>query len=170
MKAFFRIGNAPVDVVAIAATLLMVVTVAIQIVGRWLNTPLPWTEEITRFAFIWLVYLGIGIGFRRAESARVTILAFLLPSQARYVLSIFYIVLCGGFFVLMLFAGIDVVRQQVMMTETASTMDLPMWWIGISVPVSAVIGLLGLAEAVIYHFSIINGDLDEVDDKPEAAS
>lgn len=67
----------------------------------------------------------------------------------------------------MLFAGIDVVRQQIMMTEMASTMDLPMWLIGIAVPVSAVIGLLGLAESVIHHFGIINFDPD---DEQESAS
>jgi C4-dicarboxylate transporter, DctQ subunit len=160
MKTLFRIGNLPVDFVATASTFVMVVTVAIQILGRWLDTALPWTEEVTRFAFIWLVYLGVGIGFRQAESARVTFLVSLLPAGGRYLTSLLYIVLCGGFFVLMLFAGIDVVRQQLLMTEMASTMDLPMWLIGISVPVSAVIGLLGLAEAVLYHFNLINLDGD----------
>ena len=160
IQGFFRLVNAPVDYVAIGATFVMVVAVAVQIVSRWINTPLPWTEEITRFAFIWLVYLGVGIGFRRAESARVTFLVQLMPSGARHFLAILYVVLCGGFFALMLFAGIDVVRQQIMMTEMATTMDLAMWTIGVSVPVSAVIGLLGLAQAVVFHFDLIREETE----------
>ena len=40
---------------------LMVVFTTLQIVGRYLfSTPFPWTEEMTRYMFVWMGFISIG--------------------------------------------------------------------------------------------------------------
>ncbi|MBW8381221.1 MAG: TRAP transporter small permease subunit, partial [Youngiibacter sp.] len=80
---FVGVLNKTVDALAGIATGSIVITVLIQIIGRLVNNPAPWTEEGTRFIFIWIIFLGIGMGFRKAESARVTIMVGYAPSIVR---------------------------------------------------------------------------------------
>lgn len=133
----------------------MLVAVVLQIVGRWVNQPLPWTEEMTRYSFIWMVYLGVGIGFRRAESARVTMFLHFFPGFIRSLTPWIYAIVSMGFFFVILFAGIDVVEQQIMMTERGAALDIPMWTIGISVPIAGFVGIAGIVESLILHFDRI---------------
>ena len=56
---------------ATAAGILIVVVV--QIVSRLIGQPVSWSEEATRFLFVWMVFLGLAAGFRTVESARVVV-------------------------------------------------------------------------------------------------
>lgn len=50
-----------------------VVVVFIQIILRFLNASLPWTEEIARFAFIWFILFGACYATRLCALNRVTL-------------------------------------------------------------------------------------------------
>jgi len=52
------------------------------------------------------------------------------------------------FFGMMGWTGLTMVRQQVMMNETAATLPIPMWTIGIVLPVSAIIAVLAIVESL----------------------
>ena len=68
----FACGVAAVDVVAawtiVVAISVMVVLVALQVLLRYaLNTSLGWTDETSRLAFVWSIFLGIPLGVRRGS-------------------------------------------------------------------------------------------------------
>lgn len=65
---------------------LIVVIMFLQVFFRYaLNNSLTWTEEITRFLFIWAVFLGTAINIRDRWNIGVDVVASLLPkSWARY--------------------------------------------------------------------------------------
>jgi len=52
------------------------------------------------------------------------------------------------FFGMMGWTGFTLVRQQIMMNETAATLPIPMWTIGMVLPVSAVIAVLAIVESL----------------------
>jgi TRAP-type C4-dicarboxylate transport system permease small subunit len=133
----------------------VIVTVSIQILGRWLGRPAPWTEEATRFLFIWLVFLGIGSGFRRAESARVTVFLNYLPGFLKRLAPWIYVVSTVGFFIFMFVTGVQLVSQQVRMRELGSALMIPMWLVGLCVPLSAVLGILGVMESIFLRPELI---------------
>ena len=37
---------------------MMLIVTLLQVVSRYIFTPIGWTEELARYAYIWLVYLG----------------------------------------------------------------------------------------------------------------
>lgn len=150
-RKFFKTLNGFVDLAAGTATFLIIVTVVIQILGRSLRNPAPWTEEATRFIFIWLIFLGISMGFRQGESARVTILLEYLPKGVAKFSTYIYVVFSMGFFAFMILYGYRVMMQQVNMNEMGSAMRIPMWTIGASVPVSGVLGIFGILESILFH-------------------
>lgn len=56
-----------------ALLVFFVVVVFIQIILRFLDASLPWTEEIARFAFIWFILFGACYATRLCALNRVTL-------------------------------------------------------------------------------------------------
>lgn len=155
MKAFFKYTNKGFDLTAILATFAIILTVVLQIAGRLVGKPAPWTEEATRFIFIWMIFLGIGIGFRQAESARVTYFLKWMPKFVQRGSIWLYMIATIGFFAFMLVTGTQLMLQQFTMNEMGSALMIPMWIIGLSLPVSAIVGILGVIESYFFHRDLL---------------
>ena len=73
----------------IAGALLFVVfgAVMIQVVNRFLvKISIPWTEELARYAFIWLSFIGVGIGVKR-KSHIIMLAIFVISAVYGYKLT-----------------------------------------------------------------------------------
>lgn len=151
IAAFFRSINRLPDYATGIGVGGIIVTVLIQILSRWAGKPVAWTEEGTRFLFVWIVFLGIGAGFRKAESARVTVFLTWMPRALRRASVWIYAVSTIGFFVLMLVTGSQLVWQQVRGNELGAALMIPMWIVGICVPISAIMGILGVIESLLVN-------------------
>ena len=85
---------------------LMVVFTTLQIVGRYLfSTPFPWTEEMTRYMFVWMVFISIGYAVKTGEHIRITFVRSLLRPGLRLYLDILCNILCFGFSVICMIEG-----------------------------------------------------------------
>lgn len=146
----FRVLNWLMDTVAWMSVALVLIVVLLQVLFREMHVPLVWTEEASRFLFMWMVFLGMAIGFRNVESARVTLFVKLCKPLRGIVSAVIYTVFSGGFFLLMLYTGYQMVEQQILFTETASGFPLPMWVVGAIYPVAAVCGVICLIQSLIY--------------------
>lgn len=155
INRFFSVLNCITDVMAALSAAAIFIVVVWQVFGRVLGIPAPWTEEVTRFLFIWLIFLGIGIGFRKAESARVTILVQYAPKFLQKAGVWLYTIATIGFFLFMLVYGIELMSQQLNTNEKSAALLLPMWLIGLSIPVAAITGILNVIQSLIYNQNII---------------
>ena len=136
------------DYAAGAACGGILIVVLMQVTGRLLGHPLPWTEEAVRFLFIWMVFLGLAAGFRTVESARVVVFLALARRLSRHVAVPIYVGFSVLFFVIMGWTGIGLVRQQIMMNEVAATLPIPMWVIGLIMPISSVVAILAIINSL----------------------
>lgn len=154
-NTFFTILNKTSNFIAgfIAVTLLVVVLT--QIIGRWIGSPSPWTEEMTRYLFIWMIFIGIGLGFRKAESPRVTVFLNMMPPSIQKMGQWIYTIGSISFLLFIVVYGINLVHQQIALNETSSVLLIPVWLVGISVPVSGVLGILNIIQSLIYHKNLI---------------
>ena len=120
----------------------------LQVASRLLGAPVPWTEEATRYLFVWMIFLGLAAGFRTVETARVTVFIALVPGSSAG--SRCRSTSCSSvlFFALMAWTGYHLVRLQFMMNETAATLAIPMWVIGMVMPLSAILAILGIVESL----------------------
>lgn len=124
---------------AAAGTVLVVLA---QVASRLAGTPLPWSEELTRACFIWMIFMGLAASMRRADAARVTVFMVVLPRPLRALALPIYAASTIGFFGLMAWTGTTMVRQQFAMNESIATLGWPSWVIGAVIPVSAVVATL----------------------------
>lgn len=66
---------------ALAAVLLIVLLV--QIILRYIGKPFIWVEEFSVTAFIWLMFLGVAIAFRRSDHLVVDLLYSRLQTKLK---------------------------------------------------------------------------------------
>ena len=138
--------------VAVAAIVLVVL---VQVAGRLLDAPFSWTEELTRACFIWMVFSGIAASIRHADAARVTVLLQYFPGFIRRSALPIYVACSLTFFMLTVWTGWYMVRQQVVMNEQIATLSWPSWVIGVIVPASAVLSIFSLWQSLRTHKSTI---------------
>lgn len=147
---FFTDGVCGIAVAAIVCVVL------IQVAGRLLGMPFSWTEELTRACFIWMVFSGIAASIRHADAARVTVLLQYLPRFIRRQALFIYAACSLTFFGLTLWTGWHMVRQQIIMNEQIATLGWPSWVIGVVVPASALLSVLGLWQSLRTHRAVIS--------------
>lgn len=148
LPSFSRAVELVADVAAGAACGGILIIVLVQVTGRLLGRPLPWTEEAVRFLFIWMVFLGLAAGFRTVESARVVVFMAMARKLFRHIAVPIYVGSSVVFFLITGWTGITLVRQQIMMNEVAATLPLPMWAVGLVMPVSSAIAILAIIESL----------------------
>lgn len=136
------------DCVAGLAMTGIIVVVLLQVASRLLGAPVSWTEEATRYLFVWMIFLGLAAGFRTVEAARVTVFINMLPGVLRKVSVPIYVVSSLVFFALTAWTGWSLAKQQYMMNETAATLIVPMWLIGMIMPVSALLAVLAVFKSL----------------------
>jgi TRAP-type C4-dicarboxylate transport system permease small subunit len=148
---------------ATAAGILIVVL--LQVVSRLVGRPVSWSEEATRYLFVWMVFLGLAAGFRTVESARVVVFIAAIPSVFRRLAVPIYVSSSILFFILMGWTGLSLVNLQIMMNEETATLPIPMWVIGLIMPISAILAILAIFESLKTNRDLI--ELPEVGVPPQ---
>lgn len=126
----------------LCAVLLAVMTIVIflQIVLRLLGLPLSWTEEIGRYMFIWLIYIGCASAIRKRKHISVELLDLFLKERGKFVLNIISNVVFLIFAVILTYYSFFVVQR--VTTQLSPAIRMPM-----SIPYSSV--LVGSALMVV---------------------
>ena len=126
----------------------MLLMVAIQVLSRLFQHSLPWTEEITRYLFIWTVFLGLAAGFRSVEHTRITLLLHMVPGRLRAAATHIYFLAGVVFFSIVAFTGWRLVVQQFQSGESSPALGMGMFTVTAAVVVGAVLSLWAHIETV----------------------
>ncbi|MBQ6775556.1 MAG: TRAP transporter small permease [Synergistaceae bacterium] len=159
LSVFFDIVNWLEDIVLAILVIGMVAVIMIQIIGRIIGHPFPWTEESSRYLFLWMMFVALAAGFSKCESSRVTLFLQMGPAWLKKFSEILYAVIVIAFFVIMLVYGWEVVQQQIDWEEMGTALLIPMWIIGICQPIGAVLGIIGTLQNFLeFHDRVAIGD------------
>jgi len=138
----------------VATVAVLIVPVTLQIVARY-TALIPswiWTEELSRFLFIWMVMLGAMIGIREGTHFEVDVWPELKPranALLRIVSHIFVLV----FALVFVWWGIEFV--QFGWGQLSELAELPMPYIFIAWPLAGVTWILFLGESLAANFRIL---------------
>jgi TRAP-type C4-dicarboxylate transport system permease small subunit len=115
---------------------IMTVLVSVQIVSRYVfNFPLGWSEEMARFAFAWVSFLGASALMRMREHINVTIFLHRFPPRVQTA-CVFLADLCGLVCIyFFLIGGIALTTNE--WRQLAPATEIPMGWVYLVIPVSA---------------------------------
>lgn len=126
-KLFGSVGQA-FRLLTLLAFLVLIAAVTIQVVTRLaLPTSPVWTEELSRFALLFLVAFGCGLGWRSGELVNVDVLLTRLGDRGRLALEIAIALVSIGFALLILPPALTFVR--IGAVQTSPALGWSMYWI-----------------------------------------
>lgn len=129
----------------------MVVYIFMQILFRYVfNLPLAWTEELARFTFVWLIYLGASLAVKKQRHLRVDAALFLFPKAIRP-----YIRLVGD--LLFLLFAVILTKETATLTYTVTfirrqvspAMQIPMGLAYLAIPLSFGLMIIRLCQNTV---------------------
>ena len=138
----------------VATVAILVIPVTLQIVARY-TALIPswiWTEELSRFLFIWMVMLGAMIGIREHTHFEVDVWPELSP-RAGALLRIVSNVLVLVFALVFIWWGIEFVRFG--WDQLSELAELPMPWIFTAWPLAGVTWVLFLGESFVENWRVL---------------
>lgn len=141
-----------VDIVAYSlltiATCIMVVSIFLQVVFRYVvGNPLFWSEEISRYAFIWVVFIGASIATKRGSHIGVDYFTALLNDRQRYYLGIVVSVLLLFFCATVVASSVPLIESN--LTQKSPAVRITMAYIFLAIPVGFSMMFMYTLEALI---------------------
>lgn len=144
--------------IVVISVLMVSITLA-QVIFRYvLTAPLPWSEELARYCFVWIVFLGAAIGLSRGIHLGVDLLVNMLPDPLRRGLDVLTSALIACFAVAVIIASLPVINMN--MLQRSPALSVQMSWIYIAIPISMGLIVLIAAERIIFDLRASDGQED----------
>jgi TRAP-type C4-dicarboxylate transport system permease small subunit len=132
-----------VDVAILIAVLGMVCLIALQVGSRFVDASVPWTEELSRFLFIWTVWLGLAASFRAGAHPSLDILSMAAPDRLRFIFRAVQVVATVMLFAAVSWHGLRLLRQQIVFGEQSPILQVGMWVATLPLVLGAALSILG---------------------------
>lgn len=150
MRQVLKVLNNIEKVLVTVSMSLMVIFIFIQVFTRYvMSDALAWTEEASRYLFIWLIFLSIGISFVEKKHISIDIIMDRIPIKAQKVLQQSIYILLMALSVFFLVQGIELVDKMQSFNQKSATLQIPMWIVYASLPVGFLFAFLRLIQASV---------------------
>lgn len=129
--------------------ILLTVVVTYQVFSRYL-TLLPrilWTEEVARFCFLWMLFLGAALAVRQGRHFTIDLFGHKLTGLARRASQGFVLLVVGGVGAFMAVGGAEFFDMG--MRRVSTTSGIRLAWVYIALPISGASMLLFALEGLV---------------------
>lgn len=140
---------------------LMIICLIIQVFIRFIfGSALAWTEELSRYSFIWAVYIGAALCVKRRIHVRITAQFLKLDTNWR----LFFLTVCDfiwlifNIFIVINSAG--VILDALDFPETSPTLGIVKSWVEAIIPFSFALMSVRLIQQYYVHWK--NGTMAEL--------
>jgi len=133
-------------VMALSAFTVFVLTF-VQVLCRYvLKSPLPWSTDILRLAFTYLVFWGAAWCVRDKAHLNVDVILTSFPSQARRTVELLINLILCAFFVFLMVYGVEFAQSG--LTQTTSYLPIPITLYYASIPSAGLLMLYYMPQIV----------------------
>ena len=120
---------------------VMLVVVTLQVWYRFvLNDPLSWSEELARYLFVWISFIGSAVGVRMNVHLGIDLIEKIMTPTGHKILSVVVNLLVQIFLVIVIYWGVKILS--VVRFQTSASMGIPMTYPYLAVPVGSALMLL----------------------------
>jgi TRAP-type C4-dicarboxylate transport system permease small subunit len=144
---------------AASAALLavLVATIFAQVLSRFVfNFPLAWSEEISRYSFIWLTMIAAPLCIRARANIRMDVAAKLLPPNGVMLIELLSVALTLTLCIVLLVWGYRILP--VVSHQLSPAIGIPMYWVYGAIPIGAFLMIIELLIALWDVFAKSRGD------------
>ena len=125
----------------------LVILIFTQVVLRYLfASSLLWIEELGRFMFVWLMFLGISIGVYKNKHIAITFMWSILPKMGTRLFQLISILLVGGFFAFLAYKGFEF--SLINLAGESSVLFIPLGYVYFIMPIASLLCVLYSINAI----------------------
>ena len=135
----FSVKNFEEILSGIFMVLMFLATFANVVARYFFNSPILWAEEFSRYAFIWVVFLGAVVCTKHKRHIGIDSVVKVLPSHVQPWVYLAADLLTLALMVIIIWYGWILTRSA---TQITATLQIPQYVIYIVVPSSGVLGAL----------------------------
>jgi TRAP-type C4-dicarboxylate transport system permease small subunit len=115
------------EYILIVLSICTVIIVFTQVVMRYVfGESLTWSEEVARYVFIWMIYVGISYGVQKEKHLGVDAFPMLFEKKGRIIIDMIASFSFFIFAVVMTYFGLDIVLK---VTRESAALELPLEWV-----------------------------------------
>ncbi|WP_078553440.1 TRAP transporter small permease [Bacillus alkalicellulosilyticus] len=149
------------EVFLVLFSAVMVVVIFLQVFMRYvMENSLSWSEELARFCFIWLVYIGISYGVKKQRHIKVDALLLLFKEKGKLVFNIISNLLFLAFAIFVVFYGYDMSQKLLQFGQTSPALKIPMGFVYLAAPVGMALTSIRLIQHLIKQSKTLLGKGD----------
>jgi TRAP-type transport system small permease protein len=150
LRTLNRIGQILEKLVIYTVLILLAVLISlvfIQVVLRFVfSTGLVWAEELDRYIFVWLMFLGITMGIYKQKHIAITVIADRLGKFSK-VLRLLGHLITGVFFIILMWQGYQFMLVSI--SGMAAVLPLNLGIIYSIIPLSSLLAILFLILVIV---------------------
>lgn len=144
------------EYILIALSIFTVIVIFSQVVLRYaFSSSLIWSEEISRYAFIWLIYVGVSYAVKKQKHLRVDVITALFNEKGKTIINIISNIFFLIFSLIITYYGIDIVNR---ITRESAALEIPMEYVYLAIVVGMVLTTIRLIQNIIFDFKKIKND------------
>ncbi len=137
------------------------VVIFCQVIARYVfQSSLSWSEEICRYLFVWLIYLGISYAVKLDRHIRMDSLIALniLPDAGKKAVCLLSDFIFLAFAVIIAGVGYSVAALIAHRGQITAATELPMWLVYAAVPVGYALCTFRLLRRILYRLRHLGDD------------
>lgn len=129
------------ETILVSSLIVNVCIVFIQVIMRYFfNTSLAWSEELSRYIFIWQVWLGSSIAFVDRQHIRVDLIFSIFKSKkSEKIINLVVNIIWLAFNIFLVYIGVKLLQSMSARNALSSGMRLPLVYVYSALPVSSFI-------------------------------
>lgn len=102
----------------------------LQVVMRYVaKSPLSWSEEASRYMFIWMIYIGVSYGVKQGRHIKVDFIMGLFPAPIKNAILIISDLIFMGFSLYIIVAGSGIASKILSLGQRSPAMGVQMGYI-----------------------------------------
>ena len=134
-----------VEFVLVSIMVALCVDIFIGVYTRYvMGEATYWHEEVARYLFIWMVFLGAAVAVRRRMHYVVHLIVDRFGGGGKHLTSIFCWLLVMGFSVFLIIQGLKVMEG--VSVQVSPALELNLSWVFLAVPVNGVLSFIYAGE------------------------
>ena len=138
MRWFTNILNKIIEYGLIISLALLSIIVSLEVFSRYFfKISLPWSTDINRFLFIYLVFLGAVIGVRDQSHLNIDVLTKKFPKKLQKLLNIIINLIILVFLIILVTAGLIFVLSSI--TQVTPYLRISISYYYLAIPLSAIV-------------------------------
>lgn len=116
------------EVLLVIMLAVMTVLIFVQVVSRYVfNSSITWTEELARYMFVWLSWIGISLAAREGQHITIDAVTNLFVGKKIYnYINILANIIVIGICLVMLVEGVKITQKMYLIKSVSPMLKIPM--------------------------------------------